>query len=803
VTDEGKLVEYLKWTTAELHRTQRRLSDAKSGKHEAIAIVGLACRFPGGVRSPEGLWQLVADEREVITGFPADRGWDLGQLNHDGGRVGGFIHDASDFDAEFFGISADEALATEPQQRMLLEVAWEAVESAGIDPHELRGSSTGVYAGAGAHDYATRLTYAPDHLMAHLGNGNAASVTSGRVAYTLGVVGAAVTLDSACSSSLVAIHLACQALRQGECTLALAGGVAVMYTPSTFLLPSSKGMLAPDGRCKPFSAAADGMVWGEGAGLVLLERLSDAQRNGRRILALIRGSAINSDGATTGLSAPSGPTRQQLVREALANARLSPADVDVVEAHGTGTAIGDVIEAQSLLATYGQDRAEDRPLWLGSIKPNIGHSQTAAGMASLIKMVMALQHETLPATLNIDRPSPLVNWRSGAVRLLTKRTDWPVSERTRRAGVSAFGISGTNAHVILEEAPKSPELAEPEPVTASAAEMPPWVVSARSPAALRGQAAALATQLATGTGSSPVDVAWSLVATRSAFEHRAVVVGEQWDDRLAGLAALAAGKAHPAVVTQSADPGADAGAGAARKNVWLFGGLGNLRAGMGAGLYARFPVFTRAYDEVCGLLDQMTCAQAGSFAVQLGLARLLEEFGVRPGAVIGHSTGEIAAAHVAGMFDLPDACRLVAACLAAPNRRPAVEGTTTMAFRRPNVPVIDARTGRAADEDITTSGYWARRIAEPVLESGPTAFDGPATAVADAHVLPMLSVFNGRHSEVASLTQVLARLHAMGTTVRWTSFFDGLPAPRRVPLPTYAFQRQRFWLKASPGGAPD
>ncbi|HET8681317.1 MAG TPA: beta-ketoacyl synthase N-terminal-like domain-containing protein [Micromonosporaceae bacterium] len=859
MTDEDRLVEYLKWTTAELHRTQQRLREVESGRQEPVAIIGMACRFPGGVRSPEELWELVADERDAISSFPTDRGWDIEGLYHPDPdhhgtsyvRGGGFLQDAGDFDAEFFGMSAEEALAVEPQQRLLLEVAWEAAESAGIDPLTLRGSPTAVYAGVSYHDYAARLTYAPAGLMAYLGNGNSASVASGRVAYALGLVGAAVSLDTACSLSLSAIHLACQALRQGECTLALAGGAAVMYTPNTFLLSSSQRQLAPDARCRPFAAAADGMVWGEGAGLVLLERLSDARRNGRRILAAIRGSAVNQDGAATAMAAPHGPARQQLFREALASAQLSPAEVDAVEAHGTGTPFGDTIEAQALLATYGQGRPAGRPLWLGSIKPNIGHPQGAAGVAGVIKMVMAMRHGLLPATLHIDRPSPLVDWRSGAVRLLTEAVGWPRGERPRRAAVSAFGISGTNAHVILEEAadpettgqPAATGQAEPAGVVA-------WVVSARSVDALWGQAAALAARVAADPGVSPADVAWSLVQTRSAFEHRAVVVGEHREELLAGVRALAAGRPHPSLV----EPGG-AGASVGRR-VFVFGGAGGLRPEMGAALYRRFPVFAAAFDEVGDLLDPHLerplrrvagaaragrvdppsgHAEAGLFALQVALARLLAAAGIRPDAVLGHSVGEVAAAHVAGVLDLTDACRLVAARTARTGRPPpgtagagiqpetaelgrlrqAVDGVS---FRQPTIPVVDARTGGPAGEHITTAGYWVEQLGRPapapdaildeaaadkvgagvLLNLGPAPAKTPSGSGSSGPAPVVLSILDPEQAEVRALAYALARLHATGATVGWTVLFDGVPQPRTISLPTYAFQRRRYWLDATP-----
>ncbi|HET8659340.1 MAG TPA: type I polyketide synthase [Micromonosporaceae bacterium] len=859
MTDEGRLVEYLKWTTAELHRTQQRLREVESGRQEPVAIIGMGCRFPGGARSPEELWDLVAGGRDAISGFPTDRGWDIEGLYHPDPdhpgttyvRGGGFLHDAGDFDAELFGMGPEEALAVEPQQRLLLEVAWEAAESAGIDPLALRGSPTAVYAGVSYHDYAARLTYAPGDLMAYLGNGNSASVASGRVAYALGLVGAAVSLDTACSLSLSAIHLACQALRQGECTLALAGGAAVMYTPNTFLLSSIQRQLAPDARCKPFAAAADGMVWGEGAGLVLLERLSDARRNDRRILAVVRGSAVNQDGAATALAAPHGPARQQLFREALANAQLSPAEVDAVEAHGTGTPFGDTIEAQALLAVYGQGRPADRPLWLGSVKPNIGHPQGAAGVAGVIKMVMAMRHELLPATLHIDRPSPLVDWRSGRVRLLTEAVGWPRGDRPRRAAVSAFGISGTNAHVILEEAAEPARTAgqpaatgRPEPAGTVA-----WVVSARSVDALRGQAAALAARVAADPRMSTVDIGWSLARTRSTFEHRAVVVGEHRQELLAGVAALAAGRPHPSLVGPC-----DAVASTGRR-VLAFGGAGGLRPPAGAALYRRFPVFAAALDEVSALLDphldvplrDLVCAtgaaraapppghaEAGLFALQVALARLLAALRVRPDAVLGHCTGAVAAAHVAGVLDLADACRLVAARTALMGRPPpgadtrpgaaqldtrpgaalldqlrqAVDGVS---FRQPTVPVVDAGTGQPAGEHLATAGYWVDRLSRPAqapgtdnVEAGVLLHLGPAPARAasgpdgSGPAPVVLSILDPEQDEVRALAHALARLHATGAAVGWAAFFDGVPQPRTVSLPTYAFQRRRYWLDAGP-----
>ncbi|MBB4780223.1 type I polyketide synthase [Streptomyces rapamycinicus] len=767
MSNEEKLVDYLKWTTSELHETRQRLREIQEELEEPIAIVGMACRFPGGVRTPAQLWDLVADGRDAVSSFPTDRGWDLENLYHPDPenhgtsyvRAGGFIYDAADFDAEFFDIGAREAAAIEPQQRMLLELAWEATESAGIDPHTLRGSRTSVYTGVMYHDYASRLDEIPEGLLGHVGNGNAGSVSSGRVAFTLGLQGAAVSLDTACSSSLVAMHLAAGALRRRECTLALAGGAAIMYTASVFQVASSQRQLSPDVRCRSFADAADGMVYGEGAGLLLLERLSDARRNGHPVLSVIRGSAINQDGASTGMAAPNGPAQQQLIRDALANALLSTGDVDAVEAHGTGTAFGDTIELQALLATYGQDRPDDRPLLLGSIKSNIGHTQAAAGMAGVIKMVMAMRRGVLPRSLHIDRPTRLVHWRKGAVRLLTERMDWPRVDRPRRAGVSSFSASGTNAHVILEEFTESVEGSADEDGARDPGVVP-WVLSARGTAALRGQARALAAHVA-APGLSPTDVGWSLATTRSVFDHRAVVVGRGPDELRAGLAALAAGEPHPSVVgPEVARTGAAASAGG---TVFAFGGEGGHPPGTGRELYDRFPVFATAFDEVGELLgtkgEHDTSSRAGLFALYIALARLLASVGVRPDAVVGCGVGEIAAAHITAALDLAAACRLVAAG-ADPG---------PVEYERPPMPSLDG--------------------AGAVWELGPGAMlpSAPAALV--------LAPFRGEGAEVRALMCGLARTHTMGATVDWAALFDGAPAPRTVPLPTYAFQRQRFWLE--------
>ncbi|MGK5529494.1 type I polyketide synthase [Streptomyces sp. URMC 129] len=645
---------------------------------DPIAIVGMGCRFPGGASSPDDLWELVRSGRDAVSGLPRDRGWDLDNLfdpdPSTSGRTyvrhGGFLDDIAGFDAGFFGISPREALAMDPQQRLLLETVWETLEDAGIEPGSLRGSKAGVFIGAMAGDYGPRLDSPHGGVDGYVLTGSSGSVLSGRVAYFLGLEGPAVTVDTACSSSLVALHQAAHAVRSGECGLALVGGVTVMSSPGILVEFSRQRGLSVDGRCKAFGASADGTGWGEGAGLVVLERLSEARARGHRVLALVRGSAVNQDGASNGLTAPNGPSQQRVIREALSNAGLTGADVDVVEGHGTGTRLGDPIEAQALLATYGREHSRERPLWLGSVKSNIGHTMAAAGVGGVIKMVEALQRGVLPPTLHVDEPTPHVDWSGGGVRLLTEVREWPSTGRPRRAGVSSFGISGTNAHVILEQAPQT-EQAETSQSSSpvSSADAPVgWVLSARSEEALRAYAQRIAA--AADSDLSVVDVAATLAA-RTAFEHRAVVVGATREQLRAGLTSLAQGHASDDVVTGVAGTG---------KAVLVFPGQGSQWDAMARDLYATTPVFRERLDECAraisahvdwdlhqvlltdegaGLLVRVDVVQPALFAVMVSLAALWESHGLRPAAVVGHSQGEIAAACVAGALSLEDAARVV------------------------------------------------------------------------------------------------------------------------------------------------
>ncbi|MCA6092095.1 type I polyketide synthase, partial [Streptomyces sp. SCA3-4] len=667
------LRQYLKRVTTDLLRTREQLRDATEQSAEPIAVIGMSCRLPGDVASPAQLWDLVAAGTDAISPFPTDRHWPIEEL-YDADpesqqarrsyvREGGFLSGAGDFDPAFFGISPREALVMDPQQRLVLELAWEALESAGILPDSLAGERAGVFVGASSNDYEM-LWQGTDQFSQYGITGNTMSVISGRISYALGFHGPALTVDTACSSSLVATHLAMRALRAGECPIALAGGVTVLSTPETFVEFCGQGVTSRDARIKAFAAGANGSIWAEGAGLLVLERLSDARRHGHQVLAVLRGSAVNSDGTSNGLSAPNGTAQQEVIRTALADAGLSTQDVDVVEAHGTGTPLGDPVEGNALVATYGRNRPPGRPLLLGSLKSNIGHTQAAAGVAGIIKMIMAMRHGLAPKTLHVDSPTPKVDWGVDGVSVLADAMPWPETGRARRAAVSSFGISGTNAHVVLEQ---HVEPEAPEPGVPSAGLV--WTVSGRTEDALRDQATRLLAFAESGDAPSAEGLAHALATRRTHFRHRLAVSGR---DR-AELTAALRGHLDTGLVRDVA-VGAAAGGGLCM----LFTGQGAQRPGMGLQLAASFPVFAEAFDEVCELFDQELAsplrtvlegepdlldrtdyAQAALFAVEVALFRLMHSWGVRPDMLLGHSIGEISAAHVAGVWSLPDAVRLV------------------------------------------------------------------------------------------------------------------------------------------------
>ncbi|HTB51097.1 MAG TPA: type I polyketide synthase, partial [Solirubrobacteraceae bacterium] len=890
---------------------------------EPVAIVGMSCRFPGGVRSPEEFWRFIADGGDAIEDFPTDRGWDLNALYNRNldrpstgfARVGGFLHDAAHFDASFFEISPREALAMDPQQRLLLEACWEAIEAAGLDPHSLKGSQTGVFAGVSGSDYQSSYGVCAPEVDGYRLTGGAASVVSGRVAYSFGLEGPAVTVDTACSSSLVALHLACQALRAGECETALAGGVSLLCTPFMFLEFARQGGLAQDGRCKPFSDAADGTGWAEGVGVLMLERLSDARRNGHEVLGLVRGSAINQDGASNGLTAPHGPSQQRVISQALANAGLAAGDVDAVEAHGTGTRLGDPIEAQALIATYGQGRGEGRPLWLGSAKSNIGHTQAAAGVAGVIKMIMAMRHGVLPRTLHVDEPSREVDWSSGAVCLLQEEQPWERHGEPRRAGVSSFGVSGTNAHVILEQgsvetesgtSPGAPRRYGQDAI--SDLVLPPWVLSGHGKGGLRGQAERLRAHLADSSELDVRDVAVSL-ARRPLHSDRAVVFGADRRELLDGLSRLADGEATGEVLQ---------GAGRDHEQaVFVFPGQGSQWPGMALELLDESPVFAshlqacadaldpfvdwRLLDVLRGSggapgLDRVDVVQPALFAVMVSLAALWRACGIRPTAVVGHSQGEIAAAHVAGALSLADAARVIAlrsqalrelsgrggmvsvqigaqemrhllarwgdrVVVAAVNgprslvvsgdpdaleqllsscladgigareidvsyaahsaqidalREDLLQGLAPIAPRPGEVPFFSTVMGGSIDTTQLDADYWYRNLREPVqLEAVVRALAGdghrcfvevsphPVLTMGVQETLencgsePMTVSVTGslRRGEggVARFLRSVAEVFVHGVDVAWVEALAGSGA-RSASLPTYAFQRQRYWL---------
>ncbi len=945
---EDKLRRYLRKVTSDLREARRHIDEMEQREREPIAIVGMACRYPGGVASPEDLWRLVDSETDAIGEFPTDRGWDVERLydpdpDHAGttySRHGGFLHDCGEFDADFFAIGPREALAMDPQQRILLECAWETFEDAGIDPSSLVGSQTGVFAGVMHNDYGVGAGAALEELEGYRATGIEDSVISGRLAYTFGLEGPAISLDTACSSSLVTIHLASQALRLGECELALAGGVTVFATPTAFIEFSRQRGLAADGRCKSFSAGANGIGWSEGVGLVMLERLSQAHRNGHRVLALVRGSAVNQDGASNGLTAPNGPSQERVIRQALASAGLSPAEIDAVEAHGTGTPLGDPIEAQALLATYGQGRPQGRPLWLGALKSNIGHSAAAAGVAGVIKTVQAMRHGKLPKTLHAQERSPHVDWSEGDISLLTQAMPWEANGTPRRAGVSSFGVSGTNAHIILEEAPRIEEATEgaggtggdgggdalagrpsttsAEPVDRSG--VAPFLVSGFGEEALIGQAGRLRAFVEAESGLDRHRVGCELALRRGSLSHRGVVIAEDRQELIEGLAALEGGLEWDGVVSGVVGGG---------RLAFLFSGQGSQWVGMGRGLYEVFPVFAGELDLLCGELDpllgcslrELLFAEEGSegasvldrteftqpalFALEVALYRLVAGFGLKPDFLVGHSIGELAAAYVAGVFSLEDACRLVVGrgrlmgaldgvgamaavraserdvlesltgfgdrlALAAVNAPEAVvvsgdevalgeweavfgaagdgverkitrlrvsnafhsalmdpmlEEFRTLAedisFSEPTIPIVSNVTGAVASGEFCSAEYWVSQVRGTVrfaddvralrdvgvtrfLELGPDGvlsgmvlecFGEEETESGDVLVAASL---RKRRVQARAFLSFLAQAHAHGVDVDWNAFFDAKGA-ERVALPTYAFQRRRYWLASGAG----
>ncbi|MEU7723632.1 SDR family NAD(P)-dependent oxidoreductase [Streptomyces tibetensis] len=898
----------------------------KADLGEPIAIIGMACRLPGGVGSPEDLWELLSDGADAITAFPTDRGWDNDALydpdpaasRRTYARAGGFLHDAAEFDPGFFGISPREALAMDPQQRLSLETAWESFERAGLDPTRLRGSRTGVFVGTNGQHYVPLLQNGGadgESFDGYISTGNSASVMSGRLSYVFGLEGPAVTVDTACSASLTALHLSVQSLRRGECDLALVSGATVMSTPEMLVDFARQRAISPDGRCKAFAEAADGVGLAEGAVALLVERLSDAERLGHRVLAVVRGTAVNQDGASNGLTAPSGPAQQNVIRDALADAGLSAADIDAVEAHGTGTHLGDPIEAGALLATYGQ--AEDRgPLWLGSLKSNIGHTQAAAGVAGVIKMVQALRHDTLPRTLHVDRPTSKVEWETGRVRLLTDARPWPADpDRPRRAAISAFGISGTNAHVVIEEPPRTavPESPEPPPADAPlSGDQDRWegvtvplMLSAHSEAALRDQARRLCAQLLAGPDGRPADVGHALLSTRARFPRRAAVVGESMAELAEALDAVAEGGPHPLAATGTA--------GTAERVVFVFPGQGSQWTGMAEGLLERSGAFRSAAGSCDAALrpylgwsvlsvlrgepdapslDRVDVVQPVLFTMMVSLAAVWRALGVEPAAVVGHSQGEIAAAHVAGALSLDDSARIVAlrsrawlglagkggmvavpmpaqelrprlvtwgdrlavaavnspgSCAVAGDpealaelvarltgegvharpipgvdtaghspqvdalRAHLLEVLAPVAPRPAGIPFYSTVTGGLLDGTELDAAYWYRNMREPVeferatraliadghdvfLETSPhpmlaVALEQTVTdAGTDAAVLGTL---RRRQGGPRALALAVCRAFAHGVEVDPEAVFG--PGARPVELPTYPFQRERYW----------
>lgn len=910
-----ELHTYLKQAVLELEKTRRRLREIEEKANEPIAIVGMACRYPGGVSSPADLWRAVSEGRDLVSRPPAERGWDLDGT--DGANcMGGFASDVTAFDVDFFGMTQREAAAMDPHHRLALESSWEAFERAGIDPASAAASETGVFLGMASfmggeqsngtvNDDPTGSSHVLDL------NSRAACMAAGRISYFLGFNGPAITLDTACSSSLTAIHQAVQSLRSDECALALAGGVTVM-TPQRFFGLTGELGSATDGRCKSFAASADGSGWGEGVGMLLLERLSDAQDNQHPVLAVIRGSAVAHDGSSNKHGAPNRLAQQRVIRRALVNAGLGPTQVDVIEAHSTGTPLGDLTEIEALIETYGRHRPTDRPLWLGSLKSNMTHTLAAAGVGGVIKMVESMRHGVVPPTLHSNQPNPFVDWSSAGLQLVTEAQPWPQHNGPRRAGVSAFGISGVNVHVIVEEAPQQAVAVSEARADSVAAEAPivPWVLTAKTAAALPMQGARLAAHLDENSGFDSADIALSLAATRTQFKHRAVIVGCTDDELVDGLRSLATGAASAAVVRGVAE--------GPTKTAVMFPGEGAQSVGMGQQLYARFPHYANAFDEVCAifdellgtslrdvvfaeagseaveLLDQPAYAQPALFAFEVALFRLAESWGLRPDFVIGHSLGEVTAAYVAGLWSLSDACTLVAErgrlmqSLPHDEQILSVEATesdvlpflrefrgcvvdaanssTTLTisgddasltklaekleangirtkrlgmshplhassleplipqfsqvcrrlnYQTPTIGVISALTGGIVPaSQLGTPQYWVDQLQQPVGFAEAVEWAQSRAQVTNflevgpGHVLAALidnesdcvaTLLQPKHDETVSFMHALATMYVHGTPIDWSAAYVG-SGPRRVELPTYAFDRKQVGLAA---GASD
>ena len=787
---EEKLRDYLKRVTAELSQTRRRLREVEESIREPIAVVGMACRYPGA-DSPEELWDVVKDGRVTITDFPRDRGWDLEAL-YDPSRQrpntcyanqAGFLSDIAGFDAEFFGLSDREALAMDPQQRVMLELAWDAIEHARIDPTSLRDSHTGVFNGVITQRYGPDPDQVDEDLKKHLLSGGTNGFVSGRIAYGLGARGASVTVDSTSSSSMVALHLANRALRAGDCDLALAGGVSILSTPDHFVEYSRTNLLSPTSRARVFDERADGINFAEGAGILVLERLSDAQRNGRRILGVIRGSAVTHNGTSNGLTTTNTPAVERLVTRGLADARLAPGDIDIVECHATGQVLSGPIEVRALQNVYGPEHSEDQPLYVGSIKGSYGHSAAAAGVGGVIKMVLALHHETLPKTI-VDEPTSDIDWAAHPVEVITQNKPWPGNGRVRRAAINSFGLNGTNGHLIVEEAPREAEQSHVSDVAPTlATPVTPWPLSAKTPAALRGQALKLLSHIESHTELSLLDIGYSLATTRAQYDSRAVVFAAD----LVGFT-----QALRALVDDAPDSRLISGAVAESSLGFVFGGTGGY-AGLGRQLYRDSTVFAAAVDDVvaylqpqldrplfdlafgesAGTVEAGPRSAAANFAIEIGLWRMLESFGLKPEFTVGCFAGTLSAAHASGAMTLADAC---ARLLKTEDRS------------------HDSRT------HIYSCFHGEEVSAARLKESGVDTFMGLGSdeiGLEDrCESATFIPVLRPDSCEATSVVAALSHAHVIGVPVDWDRFFAGSRA-RQVDLPTYAFQRRRYWLGAA------